>query len=216
MIWTNRFMRVGCLALLVLSGCDKKQHDAQVVPKPQDATAADALPARLLTAITENFPRYHVPAGSDLTGLWAKAGQAGTPPFICQGDFNGDGLADAAIVLIGRDAWRFVIFEQGPGGDFLPAYIARPQLPTELPKGGEDISIEAPQEMILERIAKGQVWAPEGGDERYEVRLQTDGIVLHHRKKLRYADLDEATMISYADGRFKQHFSELLVPVVKP
>jgi len=191
-----------------LSGCEKKQRDPQVVPKPQRATVPGALPTRLLTAVSENFPRYHVPAGSDLTGLWAKGDQAGTAPFICQGDFNGDGLADAAIVLIGRDAWRFVIFEQKPGGDFLPAYIARPQLPTELAKGGEDISIEAPQEMILEKIAKGQVWAPEGGDEPYEVRLQTDGIILHHRKKLRYADLDEATLIGYADGRFKQHYSE--------
>ena len=58
--------------------------------------------------------------------------------------------------------------------------------------------------------------SPEGGDEPYEIKLQTDGIILHHRKKLRYADLDETTLISLKDGRFSQNCAELLVPVEKP
>jgi len=58
--------------------------------------------------------------------------------------------------------------------------------------------------------------SPEGGDEPYEIKLQTDGIILHHRKKLRYADLDEITLISLKDGRFSQNCAELLVPVEKP
>lgn len=216
MIGMKRLMTLSCLALIVFYGCKKQQHEAQIVSKPQQAATLDALPPRLVTAVSENFPQYHVPAGGDLTGQWAQGGQAGSPPFMCQGDFNGDGLTDEAIVLIGQGSWRFVIFEQRQGGDFFPVYTARPHLPTELPKGGEDSSIEAPQEMILERIEKGQVWAPEGGDEPYEVKLQTDGIILHHRKKLRYADLDATTLISLKDGRFSQNFAELLVPVEKP
>jgi hypothetical protein len=34
----------------------------------------------------------------------------------------------------------------------------------------------------VKRIEKGQGWAPEGGDEPHEVKLQTEGIILHHRK----------------------------------
>jgi len=57
-------------------------------------------------------------------GQWAKGVQAGTPPFMCEGDFSGDGLTDEAIILIGQDSWRFVVFEQRRGGDFFPVYVA--------------------------------------------------------------------------------------------
>jgi hypothetical protein len=225
-IWMKKLMVMWCAALVV-QGCNKKQQDVQIRPKPQEHAqippaiqqtgAQGALPPRLLTAVAENFPQYHVPAGIDLTGLWAKAVQEGSLPFLCHGDFNGDGLDDYAIVLIAQNNWRFVIFEQRPGGEFLPGYIARPHLPAELPKAGENTSIEAPQELILEKLAKGQVWAPEAGDEPYEVKLQTDGIILHDRKKLRYADLDATTLVSFANGRFRQdNFAELLIPIEKP
>ena len=89
-MWMKKLMMV-CLTVVAFSGCEKKQHDAEVVLNP----------------------------------------------------------LQAAIVLIGQGSWRFVIFEQRQGGDFFPVYAARPHLPTELSKGGEDSSIEAPQEMIL-------------------------------------------------------------------
>ncbi len=184
MIRRKRLIMVWCAALIVL-GCNKKQ-DVHLQPKPQEqaqippalqpAAAQGDLPPWLLTAIGENFPQYHVPAGSDMTGFWAKAVHEGSTSFLCRGDFKGDGLDDYAIVLIAQNNWRFVIFDQRPGGGFFPAYVARPRLPTELPKGrSENTDIEAPQELILEKLAKGQVWAPEAGDEPYEVNLQTDG-----------------------------------------
>lgn len=217
MILRNKLLMVWCVAI-VLIGCNKKQQEVQISPKPPRAAAPSGLPPGLLAAVAENFPQYHVPAGSDLSGLWAKAVQEGTTPFLCHGDFKGDGLDAYAIVLIAQNNWRFVIFEQRPGGEFLPAYVARPRLPTELPKSSaENTEIEAPQELILEKLAKGQAWAPEAGDEPYEVKLQTDGIVLHNRKKLPYADLDATTLVSFANGRFKQdNFAELLVPIEKP
>jgi len=208
-----------CLTVVLFSGCGKKQDNLTVGTKSHQTTPPFSLPSRLLAAITEKFPLYHVPAGSDLSGLWAKADQDGSLPFLCKGDFTGGGLADYAIVLIGRESWRFVVFEQRPGRDFLPAYVARPPLLSELPKGAPDEALfQAPQELIVERLAKGQVWSPEAGDEPYEVKPQTDGIILHQRKKLSSGgDLDATTLISYIQGRFKQdNCCELLVPIDVP
>jgi hypothetical protein len=208
-----------CLTVVMLTGCGKKQDKVNATshPKPDQTAALVSLPPRLRAAIKENFVLYHVPSGADLKGHWAQADQEGSPPFLCQGDFNGDGLTDYAIVLIGQENWRFVVFEQRPEGDFFPAYVARPYLDSELPRGAREEGLfDAPQELVVEKLAKGQVWAPEAGDEPYEVKLQTDGIILHHRKKLAYGDLDQTTLIGYAQGRFKQdNCCELLVPTDK-
>lgn len=67
-------------------------------------------------------------------------------------------------------------------------------------------------------MTKGQVRAPEAGDQPNEVKVQTDGIMLHFRKKLpEGGDLDATTLISSIQGWFKQdNFFELLVPIDKP
>ena len=233
---------LACSIVLVLMGCGKNnpsssQTEPTTLPKAvathsnpvaaaplptqlaEDRTTENAalLPPALVNSIKKSFPDYHVPAAGDLTGHWAEKKQTGVPPFICQGDFNGDGLTDAAVILIGQNVWRLVIFEQRRGGDFFPAYVARPKLRVELPKvgkDGEDTSIEAPQEVLLKTIAKGQLWAPEGGDQPHEVKLPVDGIVVEHFKKLRYAELDETTLVRFQDGQFTQDNSlELLVPI---
>jgi hypothetical protein len=210
------------LTVVLLWGCGKTQDNLTVGTKPQQTAAPISLPPRLLVAVTEKFPQYRVPASSDLTAYWAKTDQDGAIPFLCEGDFTGDGLTDYAIVLIGQETWRFVVFEQRTEGDFRSAYVARPLLPSESPKSAqaqEGVLFEAPQELILEKLPKGNVWAPEAGDEPYEVKLQTEGIILHHRKKLKLSpgDLDATTVISYANGRFKQdNCCELLVPIDLP
>jgi hypothetical protein len=238
----SRRSMLACSIVLVLMGCGKNdrsssQTEATTAPKavtslsnsvaaanrptqppPNRATEnPPAPPPALLTSIRKNFPEFRVPAAADLTGQWAQSGRAGVPPFISQGDFNGDGLTDAAVILIGHNLWRFVVFEQTSGGAYFPAYVARPKLRTELPKVGKDgegTSIEAPQEMIVKTLVKGQVWAPEGGDQPYQVKLPVDGIVVEHFKKLRYAELDEATLVRLQDGQFTQDNSlELLVPI---
>lgn len=176
-----------------------------------------ALPQALVNSIKKNLPGYRIPDGVDLTGRWDERNKSGVPHFFCRGDFNGDGRTDVAIIVIGQNTWRLVIFEQTREGDFLRVYVARPKLRTELAKGGEDTSIEAPQEVILKTIQKDKVWAPEGGDQPYEVKLRTDGIIVEHLKKLRFADLDETTLIEYKDGQYKQsNVLELLVSIEKP
>jgi hypothetical protein len=176
-----------------------------------------AFPSTFVASVKNNFPNYRIPTEVDLTGHWAEREHAGVPPFACKGDFNGDGLTDEAIILLGENVWRLVIFEQGPNGDFFPTYVARPKLRTELPRVGEDTSIDAPQEVILKTIEKGQIWAPEGGDQPYEVKLRTDGIIFEHFKKLRFAELDETTLIEYKNGQFRQsNVLELLVPIERP
>jgi hypothetical protein len=178
---------------------------------------SSAFPPALVASVKKNFPGYRIPIEADLTGHWAEREHAGAPPFACKGDFNGDGLTDAAIILLGKNVWRLVIFVQGSNGDFFPAHVARPKMRAELPKVGEDTSIAAPQEVILKTIEKGQVWAPEGGDQPYEVKLRADGIIFEHFKKLRFAELDETTLIEYKDGQFRQsNVLELLVPIEMP
>src|SRR5262249_36776613 len=105
-IWIKRLVMVSCLALIPQSGWQERKPDGQVPPKREQATATVHLPPQLLTAITANFPTYHVPAGTDLRGQWARAVKTGTPPFICEGDFNGDGLTDVAVILVGNKEWK--------------------------------------------------------------------------------------------------------------
>ena len=41
-MWMTRLMMVWCLALVAFTGCEKKQHDVEVVPKSQQAAAPSA------------------------------------------------------------------------------------------------------------------------------------------------------------------------------
>ena len=69
----------------------------------------------------------------------------------------------------------------------------------------------------MEELTKGQVRAPEAGDQPNELKVQTDGIMLTFARNCRQEDLDATTLISYIQGWFKQgNFFELLVPIDKP
>lgn len=89
------------------------------------------------------------------------------PNFAIEGDFNGDRALDVAVLLIdSRGGPTLALFEhhppspglRGTSGRFTLAY--RRRLDTVV----DDVVIEAPQEIVLRLVKRGEAWAPEGGD----------------------------------------------------
>jgi hypothetical protein len=70
-----------------------------------------SLPKSLEGFIQENFPTLRIPTDKDFVGDWASSIEKGYFPYISWGDFNGDRLIDIAMILIGRDHWKFIVFQ---------------------------------------------------------------------------------------------------------
>ena len=109
----NRFFSVGVLSLLLLA-------DTSIVRLPDDSpriflrenTPVLALPESLTQYIKAKYPDLRVPGVEDMTSYWAMYLNKNTVPYACWGDFNGDGLTDVALILIGKQRWRFLAFHQ--------------------------------------------------------------------------------------------------------
>ena len=70
-----------------------------------------SLPKSLEGFIRENFSTLRIPTEKDFAGDWATSIEKGYFPYISWGDFNGDRLIDIAMILIGRDHWKLIVFE---------------------------------------------------------------------------------------------------------
>ena len=68
------------------------------------------LPESVPKTIRADFPDFRIPGQSDMKGLWATETEPGSLPYFAQGDFNGDGRQDFALVLAGQKDYSFVIF----------------------------------------------------------------------------------------------------------
>jgi hypothetical protein len=92
---------------------------------------------------------------------------------MCQGDFNGDGFEDVALILLGTKAWKLAIFHQSESG-FELAYSIGGQ--TE----GADALVLSPQLLSVKLLPKGKpyVYASLGVTGRQEKRytFNTDAI----------------------------------------
>ena len=176
---------------------------------PQDRASTRALvPTALEESIKANFPSYRVPEEKDFTAGWLDNGKPGTSSFLCLGDFNGDGIEDAAIILIGEQAWRLVVFEQDRSGKYQPAFVGRPKTKQELGKYWENEILLTPQQVRLRTVRKGETWAPEAGDAPHLGRLRVDAIGLTTKPK---PNADFASLVIWKGGRYQQVFSEPLV-----
>lgn len=175
----------------------------------QDQTGDRGLvPARLRESIEANFPSYRVPEQKDITAGWIVDRKLGVSSFLCLGDFNGDGIEDAAIILISEQAWRLVIFEQDKSGKYRPVFIARPKTKQELGKYWENEILVAPQQILLRKVQRGETWAPEAGDDPHLGRLKVDAIALTTKPK---PNADFVSLVIWERGQYQQVFSEPLV-----
>lgn len=77
------------------------------------------LPEALMRYIRVKFPDYRIPTKEDMTGEWGTYQKKDAVPYACWGDFNGDGLTDVALILIGKDQWRLVAFHQTAEGTYV-------------------------------------------------------------------------------------------------
>lgn len=175
---------------------------------PQNRPSEKTLiPSGLKEAIKADFPSYRFPEERDLTGEWAVR-KSGSYSFLCFGDFNGDGVEDAALVLISEQAWRLVVLEQRSPGEYRPAFVARPKTKEELGRYWADEILLTPQQMLLHKVGKGETWAPEAGDDPHLGRLKRDAIALTAKPK---PNADFASLLIWEGGKYRQVFYEPLV-----
>ena len=180
--------------------------------QPSDESAnrsvnqAMPLPDGLQASITASFPGYRVPDGKDITSGWTVDKQPGGPSFLCHGDFNGDGMEDVAIILIGEE-WRLVIFQGNNQGQYRPAFVARPKNKEELGKYWKNQILSVPQQLLLRTVKKGETWAPEAGDQKWG-ELKVDSIELLAKP---VPNSDFKALIVFEEGKYQQVFLDLLV-----
>ena len=76
------------------------------------------LPDVLFKFINTTLPDFRVPTKEDMTGKWATYPKKDAVPYACWGDFNGDGLTDIALILIGKIRWKLMVFNQTANGNY--------------------------------------------------------------------------------------------------
>lgn len=167
------------------------------------------VPASLADSVSANFPGYRIPAPSDIKEAW-NASDAGASPFLAQGDFNGDGRTDAALIILGDKDWKLVIFEQDDQQHYAPAAIFRAKSVEEVPGQSADAVIASPQQLILAAIKQGETWAPEGGDVPTEIKLKFNGIALSHRPT---PHTDSKSLIFFDDGKYQTQWADSLLQI---
>lgn len=170
--------------------------------------ATSPVPPALAESVTANFPGYRVPGAAEIKEAWS-ASDAGASPFIAQGDFNGDGRIDAALIILGASDWRLVIFEQDDQQHYAPTAVFRAKTIEELSSSGNAV-IASPQQLLLATIKQGETWTPEAGDVRSEVRLKSDAIALSHRAT---PDIDSKLLIFFDDGKYQTQFADSLLQI---
>jgi hypothetical protein len=174
------------------------------------STSHEPLPDGLSASIRSNFEGYRVPEGKDITSGWTVDKGPGAFSFLCLGDFNGDGAEDAAIILIGEEGWKFVIFEKDGPGQYRPAFVARPKNKEELGKGWEEEILAAPQHLLLRTVKKGETWAPEADDDPNLGPMKSDAIEIVAKP---IPNAYFSSLILFKDGKYQQVYREPLVAV---
>jgi hypothetical protein len=182
---------------------------AQPSQPEQAASENAAVPAALVESVNANFSGYRIPAAADIKDAWAGK-EAGASPFLAQGDFDGDGRNDAAVIIIGDSDWKLVIFEQDEQQHYAPAAVFRAKTVEEAPLYARYNVIAAPQHLILKSMRKGETWVVEGGDVSNDFALKLDSIELVYQPK---PDFIDKSLILFADGKYQPQWEDSFVQV---
>jgi hypothetical protein len=70
------------------------------------------LPQEFTRYLSINYSNYRLPISADISSVWETVGnKLDGLPYITWGDYNGDGLTDIALFLLGNQSeWQFVVF----------------------------------------------------------------------------------------------------------
>lgn len=110
------------------------------------------LPPTLNQLIKKRFPDLRVPGKEDMTEGWSAYRGKELVPYACWGDFNGDGLTDVALILIGKGYWRLLAFHLEKDESYLPFKLGDFPGPDDI----EFTKAHPPQEFNLFTLKAGQ------------------------------------------------------------
>src|SRR5262249_38084951 len=131
-------------------------------------------------------------------------------PFLAQGDFNGDGRSDAAVIILGENDWKLVIFEQDEQQHYAPAAVFRAKTVEEAPLYARYNVIAAPQHLILKTMRKGETSVVKGGDVPNDFALKFDSIELVYLPK---PTLIDKSLILFTDGKYQPQWEDSFVQI---
>lgn len=165
-------------------------------PSQRRHEPALAYPAGLTEATQRCCSDWRLPEARDVTGSWQHSPTKGSAAFFVEGDFDGDGLKDAAVLLVDSSGKRveLAIFHARVGGGYVHAYRRG------LARVG-DVSIGSPQEIALVLVRKGEDWAPEGGDVQQRFPHEHDAVVFETHKVNEHGSRIHYQQMVYRRGR---------------
>ena len=182
------------VVLLVISTAQAASiEDPEIVTR--DGQDVLLLPDSLETLIASTYPGFRVPDNSDLSGFWARFKFPGSFPFMTLGDFNGDGLTDVVLILIGDDRYKKVIFHKTSQGYAVALELGN----TFGPQG----VVESPQWLHLGRIRKGEDYEfveftdDQGEDHVFTFHAENDSIITGSWES-------QTKIIHWQDGEYKR------------
>jgi len=112
------------LAIILALGAGCSQQ-AREVSEPQIVLAGNKpellLPQSLRSLLKEHYPRLRIASDADFDrDIQEVYREERLLPFACSGDFNGDGLTDVALILVGRGSFKIISFHQTASGSWKP------------------------------------------------------------------------------------------------
>lgn len=122
--WRSLLFGILCLTLIAGNSIHKSTKGDLPRVTVDRGEAVLLLPESLTKVINRNFPGFRVPTREDMTGEWATRSKKYAVPYACWGDFTGNGFTDIALILLGKDRWKLVMFNQTAKGEY-EAYEAR-------------------------------------------------------------------------------------------
>src|SRR5258708_587277 len=111
------------------------------------------LPERLAEFIQAKFPDLRVVGKEDMTGGWATFRGKREVPHGSWGAFNGDGLTDVALILLGKGYWRLLAFQQLKDGSYAALKLEEFPGPDDL----EYTQIHPAQDYYLATLKAGEL-----------------------------------------------------------
>src|SRR5207302_6783154 len=116
------------------------------------AVVADTnIPSALVNQIRTENSAARVPSTQDFRDGWSSALAMGKQPYLLQGDFNGDGKPDFALILLETNGWRVKAYHLEEGGHYtsfnLEDFGSDPGYPTAY----------KPQQFELVLVKKGEI-----------------------------------------------------------